>query len=742
MASEYTSDGGESDIFHSAIDYDAPAPIPPVPAPIESSTTPNESNTLTTNLYTHLRLRNFGLFDEALAYLQKFALEQGFAVSIMRSKGDIVFYYKCDRGGKYRDRVGDSRQREKRTSRLEECPFRADIRFMKSIQKYRVRTTHNKHNHPSIPLSNRPLQRVTQLSLKKDSIVAQLQSGLTAKQILHGLQASGDDYTQRYDIYNMKQSIRSETLQGKTSLQALLTQVAYSGDWIIKHTTDWEDRLESIFIAYKSSLEHLRDNPYILFMDCTYKTNLHRMPLFQIIGFTATNKSFIVAFAFLDCETEYSYRVPLNHLKNIYTEFNLQPPTTILTDKETALMKAIKHVFPTTHNLVCLWHINMNIMKKVRPILQRKVLEEMINEDLTDHDIIKIMQDKIQEHWDSFLVDWYKIVNAKTESEMDEQWTRFKGVYNGPFIEGVEYIQEQWMNAAIKPTFLCCYTSQFFHADQTTTSRGEGAHSLLKSELKTSVGDLLYVVQKYETIIKSQLQEIRLATENDQNRVPITLRKAIFSLTVKRISRNCLFEVNKLIEKYYPIGRGKPPIPPVCTGRTNASLGIPCIHTLSGLIARSEPLRINHFHRHWLLCKGDSDEARDPHLSVLPPQVSVRGRPPGAPNNPSILSQASAAVQGTRREPSAFEYAIAEDTQALQPLIRAMQSQDPVPTPIEAQNIAPLSTQPQNTTLTTRRARNTAPGTRRARNNASARTWQAPEIVSGVPTDMQSVIQF
>lgn len=99
MATEYASDEGELDIFFSPIDHDVSAPITPIPAP-------DESNTPAPDLNTHLRLRFFGLLDEAVEYLQKFSLTQGFAVSLKRSKPKAeVFYYKCDRGGAYRDRV-------------------------------------------------------------------------------------------------------------------------------------------------------------------------------------------------------------------------------------------------------------------------------------------------------------------------------------------------------------------------------------------------------------------------------------------------------------------------------------------------------------------------------------------------------------------------------------------------------------------------------------------------------------
>ncbi|KAI9907330.1 hypothetical protein PsorP6_003616 [Peronosclerospora sorghi] len=44
--------------------------------------------------------------------------------------------------------------------------------------------------------------------------------------------------------------------------------------------------------------------PYFLVMDCTYKTNRFRMPMFHVIGITSFNTSFTVAVPFIREETE------------------------------------------------------------------------------------------------------------------------------------------------------------------------------------------------------------------------------------------------------------------------------------------------------------------------------------------------------------------------------------------------------------------------------------------------------
>jgi hypothetical protein len=69
---------------------------------------------------------------------------------------------------------------------------------------------------------------------------------------------------------------------------------------------------------YKSSLELLQRNLYILFIDYTYKINRFNMPLLDIMGSTAINTTFYMKFAFLSNEKQESYEFILGNLHNIY----------------------------------------------------------------------------------------------------------------------------------------------------------------------------------------------------------------------------------------------------------------------------------------------------------------------------------------------------------------------------------------------------------------------------------------
>lgn len=63
-----------------------------------------------------------------------------------------------------------------------------------------------------------------------------------------------------------------------------------------------------MLFAHPKSLAYLQTYPDLLLLDYTYKTNKYGMPLLDIIGVDAYERSFYVAFTFLSSETEEDYR--------------------------------------------------------------------------------------------------------------------------------------------------------------------------------------------------------------------------------------------------------------------------------------------------------------------------------------------------------------------------------------------------------------------------------------------------
>jgi transposase-like protein len=76
-------------------------------------------------------------------------------------------------------------------------------------------------------------------------------------------------------------------------------------------------------------------------------------------------------------------------------------------DKELALINACKDVFPITNILICLWHVNQNILSKARVCL-RKVLRDNMDSapDPKDKDAMKAFHAEVHARWKLMLNEW------------------------------------------------------------------------------------------------------------------------------------------------------------------------------------------------------------------------------------------------------------------------------------------------------------------------------------------------
>ena len=98
-------------------------------------------------------------------------------------------------------------------------------------------------------------------------------------------------------------------------------------------------------------------------MDATYKANCYKLPSSIITGANALNRSFYVAFAFIDGEYTEDFAWVLTQLGALCDELGIQYPEIILTDYQRALIRAVNQVFPNTDTLLCLWHVSMTRMR-------------------------------------------------------------------------------------------------------------------------------------------------------------------------------------------------------------------------------------------------------------------------------------------------------------------------------------------------------------------------------------------
>ncbi|CAG8691830.1 12082_t:CDS:1 [Funneliformis caledonium] len=125
-----------------------------------------------------------------------------------------------------------------------------------------------------------------------------------------------------------------------------------------------------LFFAHNESVALTHQYSSVLLMDCTYKTNKFKMPLLDIVGITSFNITFYSCFVFMKGEERIDYQWALTHIARLFD--GISRPGVIVTDRELALMNALEIIFPDLANLLCLWHINKNILKNCKPQFSKK----------------------------------------------------------------------------------------------------------------------------------------------------------------------------------------------------------------------------------------------------------------------------------------------------------------------------------------------------------------------------------
>jgi MULE transposase domain len=154
-----------------------------------------------------------------------------------------------------------------------------------------------------------------------------------------------------------------------------------------------------LFFAYLESLNLLKCYPEVLLLDCIYKTNHFHILLLDILSYTGINQTFFTIFIFPSSETKDDYMDALKMLYKVLKTCSISFLNVIVTDRDLILMKFIQNVFLFTHNLLCDWHINKNILSYVQES--------------------KLFKDQIKKEKD-FISQWWSIIFVRTVDDFDQ----------------------------------------------------------------------------------------------------------------------------------------------------------------------------------------------------------------------------------------------------------------------------------------------------------------------------------
>jgi hypothetical protein len=442
-------------------DEGPPANIPPAPTPSFTTIPPAISPQETLN----------ALIDRINAS----ARLQGYAVRILnttKTRGIVrSAYICCTLEGHHRvthpyiktfGRIRTKHPRSKRTG----CPFKLYAR-LDANNKWIYTPKHVEHNHEPDDTPRTHHQHRKPTDNEKDAIIASFNAGISASKILELVRQLADrehrsTYVSIREIYNLKTRYFSYGNQGRTFTDELMTQLKEAG-FNFRHKVGSVGELTHLIITEPMALALMRRYGYVLYMDCTYKTNMYQLPLLNVVATTCANTSFTVAFAFLAREKEVDYLWAMQSLKAIMGED--LPVATVLTDNEKGLRNALSTTFPEWNQLLCIWHINKNIVTNCKPGLA-------------------------EETFNAMLAGWTAIVQAPTQecfASMLEDFTKLYGIDKPLTSAACTYMVNLFKD---KQHFAKHLTNGLLHFNNIATSVAESSHAAIKRSLNGTTGNL------------------------------------------------------------------------------------------------------------------------------------------------------------------------------------------------------------------------------------------------------------
>ncbi|KAI7946885.1 hypothetical protein MJO29_011412 [Puccinia striiformis f. sp. tritici] len=512
--------------------------------------------------------KNYNTKEAMAESIQNWACNHGFAIVVGNSdftRGENRIKYQCDCSGHYRphrpNKPVDPKNPVKLTkSRKINCPFsmnavlNADNMWVLTIKN----GTHN-HGPSDDPSAHHMHRRMTEEVSQEISKLAN--AGVRPLKIQNSLMKNSlkPVHIPLTAIYNKKYKDIKAAVEGKPTMETVIDALkAMEFSYMIK--ADGDGHLNALFFALPGSIELAKKHATMIQMDATYQTNKYKMPLLHVVGVDSSNKTFTFAFCFLAREQEEDYQWALEQLKS-----SLAPhiPDVILTDKEKALMNAIKTVFPTTRNLLCQWHMARN--------LETNCAQHFSSAD-----------------YKTFTELWNFLVASYSEQQYKHNLANLAN-HSPPKV--MEYLTANWI--PIKNQFVQYLINDHLHFGNLCTSRAESMHAALKRFLKGATSSLRTTISDMYDAVRHQLHEVLVSTAT-QKTVHINNLPEILSQLGGKISHAALKMARKTLTD--------PMKPRECKNcKYELHMGIPCVHKMKELEGLGVFLTREDFHPQWHL---------------------------------------------------------------------------------------------------------------------------------------------
>lgn len=266
----------------------------------------------------------------------------------------------------------------------------------------------------------------------------------------------------------------------------------------------------------------------------------------------------------------------------------------LCTDRDLALLSAIKSICPRSPHLLYVWHINKNVLAKTKQYFS------------------------LNEEFEAFIKSWKELINSSSIVEYKDQLAKFKTRFSlTP--AALRYVKETWLT--YKEMFIRAWIGQYLHLSNWATSQVEGSHAILKKYIGASTGDILFVFERINNVLEAQHYTLSFDLAEDQIKTLNFCSHFLYSNITKRTSRYSL----RIISEQASIAKRATPQAPLsnCTNIFTRTMGLPCAHRIASLLSTHQPIPLSDIHQFWRIGLGNELSEYLPILDpLIPPPPS------------------------------------------------------------------------------------------------------------------------
>ncbi|XP_022003107.2 uncharacterized protein LOC110900526 [Helianthus annuus] len=257
-----------------------------------------------TGLLSFFTIEVFRSRKDLTTWVQNVARSLGFVIVTIRSRTSPVGYISnivlgCEHGGVSRSKdLG----KDIGTKKIN-CPFKLVGKYSKKNDVWKLKVVCDEHNYPPALYMEGHAQAM-KLSSNENHLVQDLTwLNVKPRDILSTLKKQNEKNVSVLKIiYNVRYKFRKTEQAGRTPMQNLMYILQSKGYVFDYHVHDITNELEELFFVHPTSLTIWQTFPNVVLMDATYKTNKYNLPFLEIVGVTSTNKTFSIAFVFMNKE--------------------------------------------------------------------------------------------------------------------------------------------------------------------------------------------------------------------------------------------------------------------------------------------------------------------------------------------------------------------------------------------------------------------------------------------------------